>query len=366
MAFPQVAGTSTGTGASGAGMLITLPAGVTAGDRLVVIAGWDLTIGDAATMGLTGSGWSKRREDLSSANIAAVYEKVADGNDALTVTLSGNGAAELGSYLALRITGHDPAAPVEVASQNHNDVAGTTTATPTPPGLTPSWGADDTLWIAAAAWDNASRSLSAYPVSYVSNLTYADGGAQSAAVGVAAATRELNAATETPGAFTLTAVEQWSAFTIAVKPVAPDAGPVEGTISATTAPAVATIVADVDGAPVEAEIHATTSPAVAVITASGGTTPLQLTLGIYTEVGAKKSGATGLRWVVFAPDLSSIVAHGTGLTTDANGIATVSFASALYAAGDYVPLMIAEYAPELDPWDRVVRSGLFFVPAVSA
>lgn len=367
MAFPVVASTSASSGTS-SGISVTLPAGTAAGDLLVLIAAFDGAVSETHDIFVVESGWTRAALATAQGYVSgAVLWKVATGSDAATVDLSGNAAAEVGGVIAYRITGHG--GQVECAYTDNYTLDGTTSDTPNPPSLSPSWGAADTLWIAAASVDNASRTYTADPAGYASPVEY-EGAASSAAVRTRALTKAMNAATEDPGVFTISVVEQWVAFTIAVKPEGGGGSGVSTTISATTAPAVASITGEVAPAAVQGTISATTSPAVASVTgsAASNTNDIRIQLGVYTEAGAKKSNVTGLKWIVFSADPfvgGSIVASGTSLSTDTNGICAVELDASPYVVGDWVPVMIAEYNGALDPWERVVKSGLFFVQAVS-
>lgn len=368
MAFPVVASTSVSSGTS-SGISISLPAGTVAGDLLVLIAAFDGAVSETHDIFVVESGWTRAALATAQGYVSgAVLWKVATGSDAATVDLSGNGAAEAGGVIAYRITGHG--GQVECAHTDNYTSVSDLSATPDSPALTPTWGAADTLWITAASVDNASRTYTADPAGYANPVEY-DGAASSAAVRTRALTKAANAATEDPGAYTVSVSEQWVAFTIAIKPEGSGGGSaVSTTISATTAPAVASITGEVAPAAVQGTISATTSPAVAFVTgsAASNTSDIRLQLGVYTEAGAKKSSVTGLKWIVFSADPfvgGSIVASGTSLATDANGICAVEIDASPYVVGDWVPVMIAEYNGALDPWERVVKSGLFFVQAVS-
>jgi len=86
---------------------------------------------------------------------------------------------------------------------------------PNPPSLTVPWGADQHRWYAVAFYGSAGESVSAYPSSYTS---MADGNL-TAAVQIASAHRTTTAATENPGAFTLTDVENHRSMTFAYRAV---------------------------------------------------------------------------------------------------------------------------------------------------
>ncbi len=94
-------------------------------------------------------------------------------------------------------------------------------STPNPGSLDPNaWAAENTLWIAAAAVDT-SRTFSAWPTNYFpgsSNWDDVSGGAGGASLSVQY--RRLNATSEDPGTFTISASDDWSCQTVAVRPTA--------------------------------------------------------------------------------------------------------------------------------------------------
>jgi PKD repeat protein len=86
---------------------------------------------------------------------------------------------------------------------------------PNPPNLAPSWGAGDTLWFAACGYDQGQRTVTAYPANYTNGQN--DRSNNNQGCGVGTAIRQLNAASENPGTFTLSAAEQWIAATVAIQ-----------------------------------------------------------------------------------------------------------------------------------------------------
>lgn len=212
MGFPSVASSSTTSGTS-SGISVTLPSGVTSGDLLVLIAGFDGSGGSETQdpdIFVQEAGWT--RASMSHAGrvcSGAVFWKVATGSDAATVDLQYNVFGEVGNVIALRITGHGSEVEATAAIES-----GTST-TPDPPSITPSWGAADTLWIAAAVVDNGTKTFTADPSGYSGGVEL---GSTSAGVAVRSVTKAANAASENPGSFTINFADQWNAFTIAVKP----------------------------------------------------------------------------------------------------------------------------------------------------
>jgi hypothetical protein len=227
MAFPQVIAETPGSTAgvdatslvaplpdgsniSGRRVLIAVGAdGPTSGSLLFTIdapAGWDAVLATTA-----GSG-----DDVA----FAVYERIIDGTegfdgtgDTITFNLTGTGNSQHITSQAWLLSDHDAAESSEVAVAVGADTA------PDSPNLIPSLGARDYLWITIYNKDRGDNSTSAYPTNYTGT------GSQSSSTGSTNSTanlmgwgrRELNAASENPGAFTIPGLaEEWIAATIAV------------------------------------------------------------------------------------------------------------------------------------------------------
>lgn len=224
MAFPQVQATSTGNDTTSGSGAVTLPTGVTAGDRLVMVVDVDNGNLSDIIISASGTGWNKLAQESDAGAVrSALFEKQSasgDSADAVTLSFSGQSIAEACSYTVYRISGHDSSAALEYAVQSHTDVGDTNpSANPDAPSLTPSWGSADTLWMWVGCWDNATRTISAFPTNYSSNQTTNTGASgASGDVTIAIATRENAASSEDPGTATISAAEQWNAWTIAIKP----------------------------------------------------------------------------------------------------------------------------------------------------
>lgn len=142
-------------------------------------------------------------------------------------------------------------------------------------------------------------------------------------------------------------------------------GPTSGTISATTAPAVASVTGSAGSAGVSTTISATTSPAQVALTGVAGSASgnIRLSLGMQRERGGYAASLSSLKWCVFNADHTAVIASGTALTTDANGNAVIDVNDTSYAPGDYVPVLITDYNAATVAQDRVVRTFFGFVPA---
>jgi hypothetical protein len=116
--------------------------------------------------------------------------------------------------------------------------AGFSNTNPNPPSLDPSaWATEDTSWIAYFGSD-ATRTVSGFPTGYDNNQ-HADNTGGISGITHGFATRNLNAASENPGTFTLDSNDFWVAVTVAVRPVSVGATPVGQSSESDTAQAVA-------------------------------------------------------------------------------------------------------------------------------
>jgi hypothetical protein len=208
MAFPVVQGAAhTATAGGTTSHTFDLPTGVQAGEMLLALC-TDSAIGARDYSDLAG--WNKILNTNESRNLATFW-RWADGTEGATatITISSNAALCVSCY---RISGAQNVAPAVA------NTASTTSTNPDPPSLSPSWGAEDTLWFAFAGWNSRTTAPSAYPSNYSDNQnTLPAVSGQAASLGVA--TRNLNASSENPGVFTM-ASSTWRAATLAVRPAA--------------------------------------------------------------------------------------------------------------------------------------------------
>jgi len=230
MAFPSVASKNNSYHADSVTLhTVNLPAGIQAGDLLLVFFG--IRSSSAITISFP-VGWTKILNLNGARSHLGIGWREADGNEGATITVTTDLSGR-SSHISYRITGAiDPdIQPPEVSTGS----SGTSTA-PDPDSLPPTGGAKDYLWIALECNDDGTTIVSAYPADYNDNQEYRDVPGQTYACTLGVATRELNASAEDPGAFTITVVEKWVAATVAVHPtgvaaVAPTAvldGPLVG------------------------------------------------------------------------------------------------------------------------------------------
>ena len=205
-AFPTVATTNGGNNAvNGLNHTVNLPAGVVAGDLLLVFFGTDGTPAIAFPGGWTNL-FQKDTFGAPDARGGAWYKVAsASEDDPFTVTTD---AAEMTAYTIYRITGYSEVPENGVATNGNS-------ANPDPPNLVPSWGARNTLWFAMELNDD-NVTVNAYPANYGNGLNNVAANAEGVAIG--SARRELNAVSDDPGVFTLSAGQQWMSNTIAICP----------------------------------------------------------------------------------------------------------------------------------------------------
>ena len=229
MAFPQVVDADTQSGSvtvDSTSWTLTYPTNLQRNDLILAFLGADG--GPSFTFPTEWNNLTSVFAPLGSATLGA-FTKHSTGTETgnFTVTL---GAAEQGVWRVLRITNWYGALvllPTNIiaGSTGFLSVTDTTTLNTTfdtgtntapNPGLTNpySWETEDTLWIAAYAVDGAAVAT-AYPTNYVNGVTQSSGGATGAGLGLAF--RELNAASEDAGAFTLDVSEDWVAVTYAIR-----------------------------------------------------------------------------------------------------------------------------------------------------
>lgn len=216
MAFPQVA---TAQYSEEATVTTThdaaLPSGVAEGDLLLLFISLDGASSPSITGGL-GS-WNL----VTSASISAqiygfVYYKFAGAGEG-DVQYTVDNAEQSGNYI-VRVTG----AHASTAPEGTSNTTGSPSANPDPPSYSlVGWSGEDTLWIAFEAHDQ-NGTASVYPTGYDDNqftqaVTAADNG-------LSFSTKEDTTDTDNPAAYTITASNDWTAFTVAVRPAAAVSG----------------------------------------------------------------------------------------------------------------------------------------------
>jgi len=210
MAFPQVAAANGGVDntdrAIGANYAVNLPAGIVAGNLLLII----ITVrpdSSAATIRLNfPAGWNECYYVKAGGlyvGIQAEY-RIADGAEGASINATVANENCLGvAYVTYRITGYS-GIPLGSAL-----AIGGTDSTPDPPDLAPGWGAKDILWIAV---HGSTKNVTVWPAGFGNTV-------EQAGDAVCSCCRlELNAASKNPGTFTISAATRWCAATLGVQP----------------------------------------------------------------------------------------------------------------------------------------------------
>ena len=207
MAFPQVAAVNGGGNTTNTtSHTVNLPSGIVSGNLLLVFFASD------GTPTITfPSGWTQLFQTAGGTDVKfGAWYRIADGTEGATITVT-TSASECSNHTSYRITGYSGTPEVGTSATGNS-------TTPNPPSLTPSWGAKDTLWFACQGNDG-STATTAYPTNYT-NGRNDNNSVSDPTASVATARRELNAASEDPGTFTIATARNWVANTVAVKPIA--------------------------------------------------------------------------------------------------------------------------------------------------
>lgn len=295
MAFPtvQTRAANRTTTTNTTSHAITLPTGITAGDVLVVVFSTDGSPTVSVNTGVSGTNWNTIGQASNGTIVTgAVFWKIAEGSDALTLTTS---ASEQSSHVSLRISGANVVSGTSANGSSTNS---------NPPLHTPSAGTQDYLWIATRSGDSTVVATVA-PTSFTNLQTQAAAGTGGASTNTAE--YAFNASSLDPGTFT-SASEQWVSWTLAVH---------NDTVDDLTANALASGQPTVGG-PTFAQVH--------VLTATGPTagTPTVGTPTLTENGGTDALTATGIASgtpTVGAPTITQ--AHVLTTTGIASGQPTV-------------------------------------------
>ena len=197
--FPYIVSvTQTDVGSDLETHTVNYPAsGIERGDLGILLASCD---GSGETFQNVGGGWSPLLNEAGpgaagGALAAFKYFNGSENGDTFPVGVTGGAPGETAVYQLFLIRGHDPSKKPELSSATF-----TTSTTITCDPLSPSWGAQDALWIWATMRDPQNHVLTAFPAGYDDNqLEWAISGTEYGSH----ATRKINRATESPGDATL-------------------------------------------------------------------------------------------------------------------------------------------------------------------
>jgi len=180
---------------------VSMPATVDPGDLLLVLFASD---GDKTVTDPDGAGpWTQIFTANEGANVrATVYGLVADGTEddggpwTVDFVTSGNERAMAHVY---RITDWEG----NISSVEAGTAVVGNASNPDPPAFNPAgWDVENTLWIAFASV-SASNAATGYPTNYTDGASSNTGDTAGAHVTIASARRELAAASDDPGIFTM-------------------------------------------------------------------------------------------------------------------------------------------------------------------
>lgn len=215
MAFPVVEATNTSaTVTAGTNHVVTLPAGIAAGDLIVVC----MNIGSTAATLNAHADYTELLDENSATGLKILYRWAAGGETDPTLVSS---ASTRDATCTFRISGAEN--PATQAPQIGTTATGSS-VNPDPPAVTPTGGAKDYLWITfcGSAGEQADDGTycTAFPANYATDNLQKTCGVAGTNLGgmIAAATRAANAASENPGTFTVSENNTWRAQTIAVHP----------------------------------------------------------------------------------------------------------------------------------------------------
>lgn len=215
--FPNIIDVTSGTDAvDQQNHSVDLFASISANDLLLVYVSAD---NNATTIGFP-AGWTQlfHTPTTGAGCVLGAWYRVADGEEGASITVTTD-TNQMISFITYQITDYAGVPECGTATE------GASADAPDPPSLSPSWGEMDTLWFATTGWD-WKRTISAYPANYADGLyEWID---DDQGVGVAAAVRNNETATEDPGTFTLSGNTSYIANTIAIR------GELQATIITTT------------------------------------------------------------------------------------------------------------------------------------
>src|SRR3990167_6057957 len=187
MVFPVIATTNTTADVDASPTTVNMPAGISAGNLLIVICAAD--VGDTITQS-GGTDWTKLQQTNNGTIIGLViFAKIAAGGDTLTLTSSGSNDI---ACVSMRITGHGVS---NVSTDITRGTAATgTDASPDPPNCNPAL-AKDFLWIECFAADDDDDTATYWSTNYTAVAQIQSASSTTSSL-CAVASRNLNAVSE--------------------------------------------------------------------------------------------------------------------------------------------------------------------------
>ncbi len=215
MAFPTIASITETSSASGSSThAVSMPATVEENDLLVM---YFVRRGSGGIT--TPADWTQKWTDATVHNSSVFVIKPTStqasnlAGSTVTVTVGGTPAAAAQVYRIAAANWFRDLAGVETGS-----VATGTSDSPNPPSYTVSWGALDNLWVASFGGADDDATVSDYPTNYTDGVDTVSGGGMNSGSEIGTARRELAAATDDPGVFTISESESWHANTMVIRP----------------------------------------------------------------------------------------------------------------------------------------------------
>jgi len=212
VAFPSVVGTPAGTAdTSSTSYTVALPAGIVAGELLVIFMAFD-GVGTVTQ----SSGSTFTRIDTAVNGTACqeeIWVRLATGGESSPVFSNTN--SQDVACVAIRVQNHGV---TDVTTDITKGTAATgADAAPDPPNCNPGT-VQDFLWLECFAADDDDDTVPFESANYTAVLQQQSASSTSSCL-VAVASRQLNASSENPGVMAMAAVEEWVAQTIAIKPI---------------------------------------------------------------------------------------------------------------------------------------------------
>jgi len=212
MSFPVVAAVNGGNNADtpGTSHTVNLPASIEADDLLLVFF---TATGNYPTITFP-EGWIELFATSTTNFKFGCWYRVADGEEGATISVSTPDGNAYSAHTSYRINNYfgTPEAGTSATGASAN---------PNPPNLAPTWGDQEALWFAACGHHVAgSHTITVYPTNYTDGREDIHT-ATDQRPGVGTARRELEAASEDPGTFTLSQSSNWVANAVAVKAILP-------------------------------------------------------------------------------------------------------------------------------------------------
>ena len=239
MAFPSIRGSgvvTNDTSGTGTTVAVNLPLVVPPGDILLVL----VRCAAAGAISWPDASWNELFDaspDASVGQVAATWKRAQGTEGGTTITITkGSG----GKVAAIAYSIRDAADPLIRPPEISTVATGTSAAQPNATAVTPTGGSKDYLFITTYLMEGEQTGVTSYPASYTLGQLFANTGTAGAVTvnaTVGAAARQLTAASDDAGAWTVAGtLDDWSAYTIAFHP--PPADPAPGAQKVTPQPIV--------------------------------------------------------------------------------------------------------------------------------